>query len=166
MTKVEISKLVSIIYAHHNAPASEQQVELFRLEIMPSATLSEALEAVRRYYAGSTSGRWCTAGDVNAGIRQIRHERIPSPVDLEREAYRLGLTGVDAWLWQKACVFHASRGLLFAEASCRAVRELQSAPSDESKHTPKTHVKGSPTGEHPAPYHLPGSGSKTGRKEP
>lgn len=154
MTKVEISKLVSIIYAHHNAPASEQQVELYRLEILPNATLSEALEAVRRYYAGNVSGRWCSTGDVNAGIRQIRRERIPNPVDLEQEAYRLGLTGMDAWLWQKACVFNASRGLPFAEASSRAVRELQSAPSEESKHDPKTPVKGLPTGEHPAPYHL------------
>ena len=154
MTKVEISKLVSIIYAHHHAPASEQQVELFRLEILPNATLSEALEAVRRYYAGSTSGRWCTAGDVNAGIRRLRAERIPSPVDLEHEAYRLGLTGMDAWKWKKACVFNASRGLGFAAASRKAVTQLQSAPSVESKHAPKTHVKGSQTGEHPAPYFI------------
>lgn len=166
MTKVEISKLVSIILAHHNAPATEQQVELYRLEILPNATLSEALEAVRRYYVASTSGRWCTAGDINAAIRRLRAERIPSPAALEREAYRLGLTGMDAWKWKKACVFNASHGLGFAEASQKAVQELQSAPSVESKHTPKTHVKGSPTGEHPAPYHLLGSPFKNLRKEP
>ena len=166
MTKVEISKLVSIIYAHHNAPVPAQAVELFSLEVMPNASLSEALESVRRYYAASTSGRWCTAGDVNAGIRRIRAERIPSPLDLEQEAYRLGLTGMDAWKWKKACVFNASHGLEFVEASRKAVAELQSAPSVESKHAPKTHVKGAQTGEHPAPYHLLGSPLKNLRKEP
>lgn len=166
MTKVEISKLVSIIYAHHNAPVPAQAVELFSLEVMPNASLSEALESVRRYYAASTSGRWCTAGDVNAGIRRIRRERIPSPLDLEQEAYRLGLTGMDAWKWKKACVFNASNGLGFVEASRKAVAELQSAPSVESKHATKTHVKGSPSDEHPAPYHLLGSPLKNLRKEP
>ena len=166
MTKVEISKLVSIIYAHHNAQVPAQAVELFSLEVMPNASLSEALESVRRYYAASTSGRWCTAGDVNAGIRRIRADRIPSPVDLEQEAYRLGLTGMDAWKWKKACVFNASRGLGFAEASREAAAQLQSAPLVESKHAPKTHVKGSQTGEHPAPYHLLGSPLKNLRKEP
>lgn len=165
MTKVEISKLVSIIYAHHNAPVPAQAVELFALEILPNARLDEAMEAVRRYYAASTSGRWCTAGDVNAAIRRLRAERIPSPVDLEHEAYRLGLTGMDAWKWKKACVFNASNGLGFAEASRKAVTQLQSAPSVESKHAPKTHVKGSQTGEHPAPYHLLGSPLKNLRKE-
>lgn len=154
MTKVEISKLVSIIYAHHNAPASEQQVELFRLEIMPNATLSEALEAVRRYYARSTSGRWCSAGDVNAGIRQIRRETYPSELDLARQLDPLNLPPMQAWEARRRIIAGIREGLPLHEAASQAIRELQSAPAAESKHAPKTHVNGSPTGEHPAPYHL------------
>lgn len=166
MTKVEISKLVSIIYAHHNAPATEQQVELFSLEVMPNASLDEALEAVRRYYAGSTSGRWCSAGDVNSGIRQIRRETYPSELDLARQLDPLDLPPMQAWEARRRIIASIREGLPLHEASREAVAELQSAPTDESKHTPKTHIKGSPTGEHPAPYHLLGSLFKNLRKEP
>ena len=166
MTKVEISRLVSIIYAHHNAPASEQQVELFSLEIMPNATLSEALEAVRRYYARSTSGRWCTAGDVNSGIRQIRRETYPSELDIARQLDQLNLPPMQAWEARRRIIASVVEGLPLPAATRKAVAELQSAPTDESKHTSKTHIKGSPTGEHPAPYHLLGSPFKHLRKEP
>lgn len=152
MTKVEISKLVSIIYAHHNAPVPAQVVELFRLEIMPNATLSEGLEAVRRYYAGNVSGRWCSAGDVNAGIRAIRRETYPSELDLARQLDPLNLPPLQAWEARRRIIASVVEGLPLPAATRKAVAELQSAPTDESKHTPKTHIKGSPTGEHPAPY--------------
>lgn len=151
MTKVEISKLVSIILAHHNAPATEQQVELFSLEILPDATLSEALEAVTRYYAASTSGRWCTAGDVNSGIQQIRREWQPSEADICRQLDPLNLPPMQAWEARRRIIASICEGLPLPEAVSRAVHELQSAPDDKPKHAPKTPVKGSPNDGHPEP---------------
>ena len=101
LSKAEAAALLSIVNSHHgNAPWTDIQLESFYSELLPSMTVGEAREAVRRFYA-STPGGWCGSGHINAIVKRMRGESKPSEAQVEREAERLGLTGWDAWRYRR-----------------------------------------------------------------
>ena len=101
LSKAEAAALLSIINGHHgNAQWTDIQLESFHAELMPSMTVGEAREAVRRFYA-STQGRWCGSGDINRIVKQMRAESKPSEAQVGRESEAAGLTGMDAWRYRR-----------------------------------------------------------------
>lgn len=101
LSKAEAAALMSIVNSHHgNAQWTDIQLESFHSELMPSMTVGEAREAVRRFYA-STQGRWCGSGDINRIVKQMRAESKPSEAQIGREAEAAGLTGMDAWRYRR-----------------------------------------------------------------
>ena len=85
MTLKESTLVLAKIRVHHgNAPITDLEARTFHEELQSDATLPDALEAVRRFYASNDSGRWMLSGDVNAGIRAIQTARIPEEATIGR----------------------------------------------------------------------------------
>lgn len=102
LTNAETALLCAKINAHHgNAALDPLVVQTMQEEIRPDATLRECCEAVRRWYAANTTGRWMRAGDINAEIRKMRNDNKPSEAQIEAETRRLGLTEYQAWDYRR-----------------------------------------------------------------
>ncbi|RBQ00051.1 hypothetical protein [Bifidobacterium xylocopae] len=81
----ESTLVLAKIRAHHgNATITDLEARTFQEELRADATLADAMEAVRRFYADNTTGRWMGSGDVNAGIKVLRKSRIPEAAERER----------------------------------------------------------------------------------
>lgn len=113
MTPQESALVLAKINAHHgNAQATKLQAECFHEELAGFVTLPLALEAVREFYAGNTTGRWMGSGDVNAYARRLRAERLPSDADIERLADERGLSdGGERWQFRRSLLKALGRGL-------------------------------------------------------
>lgn len=137
LSKAEAAALLSIINAHHgNAQWTDIQLESFHAELMPSMTVGEAREAVRRFYA-STQGRWCGSGDINRIVKQMRAESKPSEAQIGREAEAAGLTGMDAWRYRRLRMLgnQPSKAVELArsQAPLRIGRNPEARPSDRGE---------------------------------
>ena len=137
LSKAEAAALLSIINSHHgNAQWTDIQLESFHSELMPSMTVAEAREAVRRFYA-STQGRWCGSGDINRIVKQMRAESKPSEAQIGRETERLGLTGMAAWRYRRTRMLGAqpSRAaeLARSQAPLRIGRNPEARTSDRGE---------------------------------
>ncbi len=97
----ESTLVLAKIRVHHgNAPITDLEARTFHEELY-EMTLQEALEAVRRFYADNSTGRWCGSGDINAIVRKLRNGAKPSEAQIGRECERLGLVGGQAWLYRR-----------------------------------------------------------------
>lgn len=137
LSKGEAAALLSIVNGHHgNAQWTDIQLESFRSELMPSMTVGEAREAVRRFYA-STQGRWCGSGDINRIVKQMRAESKPSEAQIGREAKAAGLTGWDAWQYRRLRMLgnQPSKAveLTRSQAPLRIGRKPEANPSDRGE---------------------------------
>ena len=98
LSKGEAAALLSLINAHHgNAQWDDVQLDAFHSDI----TAAEAREAVRRFYADNSTGRWCGSGDINGIVRKLRNGAKPSEAQIGRECERLGLVEDQAWLYRR-----------------------------------------------------------------
>lgn len=137
LSKAEAAALLSIVNGHHgNAQWTDIQLESFWSELMPSMTVAEAREAVRRFYA-STQGRWCGSGDINRIVKQMRAESKPSEAQIGRETERLGLTGMDAWRYRRTRMLgnQPSKAveLTRSQTPLRIGRKPESRPADRGE---------------------------------
>ena len=99
LSKGEAAALLSLINAHHgNAQWDDVQLDAFHSELRSDITAAEAREAVRRFYADNSTGRWCGPGDINAIVRKLRNGAKPSEAQIGE---RLGLVGDQAWLYRR-----------------------------------------------------------------
>lgn len=74
LSKGEAAALLSLINAHHgNAQWDDVQLDAFHSELRSDITAVEAREAVRRFYADNSTGRWCGSGDINGIVRKLRN---------------------------------------------------------------------------------------------
>ena len=74
LSKGEAAALLSLINAHHgNAQWDDVQLDAFHSELRSDITAAEAREAVRRFYADNSTGRWCGSGDINGIVRKLRN---------------------------------------------------------------------------------------------
>lgn len=97
----ESTLVLAKIRVHHgNAPITDLEARTFHDELY-EMTLQEALEAVRRFYADNSTGRWCGSGDINAIVRKLRNGAKPSEWQIGRECERLGLVEDQAWLYRR-----------------------------------------------------------------
>lgn len=97
----ESTLVLAKIRVHHgNAPITDLEARTFHEELY-EMTLQEALEAVRRFYADNSTGRWCGSGDINAIVRKLRNGAKPSEWQIGRECERLGLVEDQAWLYRR-----------------------------------------------------------------
>lgn len=102
LSRGEAAALLSLILSHHgNAQWDDVQLRAFHSELMPTLTVAEAQEAVRRFYAANGSGRWMGSGDVNMTVRRMRNERKPSEAQIAREAENARLNEDQAWLYRR-----------------------------------------------------------------
>ena len=137
LSKGEAAALLSIVNGHHgNAQWTDIQLESFHSELMPSMTVGEAREAVRRFYA-STQGRWCGSGDINRIVKQMRAESKPSEAQIGREAEAAGLTGWDAWRYRRLRMLgnqpSKAAELARSQAPLRIGRNPEANPSDRGE---------------------------------
>lgn len=102
LSKGEAAALLSLINAHHgNAQWDDVQLDAFYSELRSDITAVEAREAVRRFYADNSTGRWCGSGDINGTVRKLRNGAKPSEAQIGRECERLGLVEDQAWLYRR-----------------------------------------------------------------
>lgn len=102
LSKGEAAALLSLINAHHgNAQWDDVQLDAFHSELRSDITAVEAREAVRRFYADNSTGRWCGSGDINGIVRKLRNGAKPSEAQIGRECERLGLVEDQAWLYRR-----------------------------------------------------------------
>lgn len=94
LTLKESTLVLAKIRVHHgNAAITDLEARTFHEELRADMTLGEALEAVKRFYAGNDSGRWCGSGDVNAIVRRMRNDAKPSEAQIAEECEALGTGG-------------------------------------------------------------------------
>ena len=122
MTLKETTLVLAKIRAHHgNAPITDLEARTFHEELRADATLPDALEAVRRFYAGNDKGRWMLSGDVNAGIRAIRKARIPEQAEIGRLMDQAGIDSEHALAYRRRLIKAISLGQPVAQAHALAV---------------------------------------------
>ncbi len=98
----ESTLVLAQIRVHHgNAAITDLEARTFHEELRADMTRGEALEAVKRFYAGNDSGRWCGSGDVNAMVRRMRNESKPSESQIARECEARGLSEDEAWMYRR-----------------------------------------------------------------
>lgn len=102
LTLKESTLVLAKIRVHHgNAAITDLEARTFHEELRADMTLGEALEAVKRLYAGNDSGRWYGSGDVNAMVRRMRNESKPSEAQIARECEARGLSADEAWMYRR-----------------------------------------------------------------
>lgn len=102
LTLKESTLVLAKIRVHHgNAAITDLEARTFHEELRADMTLGEALEAVKRFYADSSTGRWCGSGDVNAIVRRMRNDAKPSEAQIAEECEARGLEGDRAWMYRR-----------------------------------------------------------------
>ena len=147
MTLKESTLVLAKIRAHHgNAPITDLEARTFHEELRADATLQDALEAVRRFYAGNDSGRWMLSGDVNAGIRAIRKARIPEQAQIGRLRDQAGIDSDHALAYRRQLIKAISLGQPVEKAHALAVdaahRQAIEAPSPAKPRKKRYHFAG------------------------
>lgn len=122
MTLKESTLVLAKIRAHHgNAPITDLEARTFHEELRADATLQDALEAVKRFYASNDSGRWMLSGDVNAGIRSIRKARIPEQAEIGQLMDQAGIDSEHALAYRRQLIKAISLGQPVDQAHALAV---------------------------------------------
>ena len=122
MTLKESTLVLAKIRAHHgNAPITDLEARTFYEELRADATLQDALEAVKRFYASNDSGRWMLSGDVNAGIRAIRKARIPEQAEIGQLMDQAGIDSEYALAYRRQLIKAISLGQPVDQAHALAV---------------------------------------------
>ncbi len=147
MTLKESTLVLAKIRAHHgNAPITDLEARTFHEELQADATLQDALEAVRRFYASNDSGRWMLSGDVNAGIRAIRKARIPEQAQIGRLMDQAGIDSEHALAYRRQLIKAISLGQTVEQAQALAVeaahRQAIEAPKTAKQRTKRYHFAG------------------------
>lgn len=133
LTIKESALVLAKINAHHgNMQLDQLTVQTFHEELRPDATVGECFEAVRRWYAANSQGRWMGSGDVNAEIGRMRNERKPSEAQIGREAEALGLDTDQAWAYRRQRML--GRGESEARQLAVASQPLALPPAKPKRH--------------------------------
>ncbi|RBP98473.1 hypothetical protein CRD60_00995 [Bifidobacterium aemilianum] len=137
----EATLVFANIRSHHgNAPFDDFEAQNFHSELNPSITFQEAIEAVRRFYS-SVSGRWMGAADVNAMVRSMHAERIPSEAEIGRLMDRSGLDLGECGrylAYRRTLISSIKRGMSVEQAAMLAVEaastlSIEPAPAKPRK---------------------------------
>lgn len=147
MTLKESTLVLAKIRAHHgNAPITDLEARTFHEELQADATLQDALEAVKRFYASNDSGRWMLSGDVNAGIRAIRKARIPEQAEISRLMDQAGIDSEHALAYRRQLIKAISLGQPVDQAHALAVeaahRQAIEAPTPAKPRPKRYHFAG------------------------
>lgn len=122
MTLKESTLVLAKIRAHHgNAPITDLEARTFNEELRADATLPDALEAVRRFYASNDTGRWMLSGDVNAGVRAIQTARIPDEATIGQLMEQAGISSEQALAYRRELIKDTSLGQPIQQAHALAV---------------------------------------------
>lgn len=132
LSMAEAALLLARINAHHgNAQVEDLQVQVFHDELRADMTMKDAVEAIRRFYANNSTGRWMGSGDVNAGVKKLRAERQPSDETIYQLTKGTNLNGNIHYL--QALRMGVSGGLSLTEAHENAQNTVkQIAPKREA----------------------------------
>lgn len=147
MTLKESTLVLAKIRAHHgNAPITDLEARTFHEELRADATLQDALEAVKRFYASNDSGRWMLSGDVNAGIRAIRKARIPEQAEIGQLMDQAGIDSEHALAYRRQLIKAISLGQPVEQAHALAVeaarRQAIEAPRTAKPRPKRYHFAG------------------------
>lgn len=130
MNRTETAQLVTAIYAHHHAQASEVDVNLFANELDPDMSITDAMEAVRRFYAENTTDRWMGSGDVNATVRRIIRKRIPDDATITSLIIKHDVPSERQWEFMRRLVRQSAKGVSLDKAIHSAVKAIEAKESD------------------------------------
>ena len=147
MTLKESTLVLAKIRAHHgNAPITDLEARTFHEELRVDATLPDALEAVRRFYAGNDQGRWMLSGDVNAGIRAIQTARIPDEATIGQLMEQADISSKQALAYRQTLIRKATQGMPIQQAHALAVeaahRQAIEAPKPAKPRKKSYHFAG------------------------
>jgi hypothetical protein len=143
----ESTLVLAKIRAHHgNAPITDLEARTFQEELRADATLSDALEAVKNFYAANTTGRWMLGGDVNAGMRAIRKKRLPEEAQIENLMAQASIDSDHALTYRRQLIKAMSMGQDITQAHALAVeashRLAVEAPKPDHKPKPEKQLTG------------------------
>ncbi|MCT6836472.1 MAG: hypothetical protein M3036_02305 [Bifidobacteriales bacterium] len=147
LTLKESTLVLAKIRAHHgNAPITDLEARTFHEELRADATLADAMEAVKRFYAANDQGRWMLSGDVNTGIRAIRRTRIPENALIGELMDRAGIDSDHALTYRRRLIKAIGEGRSLDQAHAIAVEASQrlviEAPRPKPKRRPVRHFIG------------------------
>lgn len=149
MTLKESTLVLAKIRAHHgNAIITDLEARTFHEELRKDATLPDALEAVKRFYAANDTGRWMLSGDVNAGVRAIQTARIPEEATIGQLMEQAGIRSEQALAYRRQLIKAISLGQPVEQAHALAVE----AAHRQAIEAPK------PAKQRPKRYHFAGRG--------
>lgn len=124
----ESTLVLAKIRAHHgNAPITDLEARTFHEELRADATLADAMESVRRFYADNETGRWMLSGDVNAGIRRIQAPRVPDATRIHELMEQDGIDIGDSRSipYKRTLIAQARQGVPIREARAKAIEAAQ-----------------------------------------
>lgn len=130
MNRTETAQLVTTIYAHHHAQASEVDVNLFANELDPDMSIRDAMEAIRRFYAENTTGRWMGSGDVNAAVRRMIRKRIPDDATITRLIIKHDIPAERQWEFMRRLIRQTAKGINLDRAIHSAVKVIEAKEGD------------------------------------
>ena len=130
MNRTETAQLVTTIYAHHHAQASEVDVNQFFNELDPDMSIRDAMEAVRCFYAENTTGRWMGSGDVNAAVRRMIRKRIPDDATITRLIIKYDIPSERQLEFVRRLVRQSAKGISFDAAVSSAVKVIEAKEGD------------------------------------
>ena len=139
LTLKESTLVLAKIRAHHgNAPITDLEARTFQEELRSDATLADAMEAVKRFYASNDQGRWMLSGDVNAGVRAIRKDRIPENAQIERLMDQAAIDSDHAFTYRRRLIKAIGEGKSLDQAHAIAVEASSRLVIEAPKPKPKT----------------------------
>lgn len=144
MTLKESTLVLAKIRAHHgNAPITDLEARTFNEELRADATLQDALEAVKRFYAANDTGRWMLSGDVNAGVRAIQTARIPEEATIGQLMEQAGIRSEQALAYRRELIKATKLGQPIQQAHNLAVeaarRQAIEAPKPAKPRSKRYH---------------------------
>ena len=139
LTLKESTLVLAKIRAHHgNAPITDLEARTFQEELRADATLADAMEAVKRFYAANNQGRWMLSGDVNTGIRAIRKDRIPENAQIERLMDQADIDSDHAFAYRRRLIKAIGEGRSLEQAHAIAVEASRRLVIEAPRPKPKT----------------------------
>ena len=88
-------------------------------------SIRDAMEAVRRFYAENTTGRWMGSGDVNAAVRRMIRKRIPDDATITSLIIKYDVPAERQWEFMRRLIRQTAKGANFDAAVSSVVKVIE-----------------------------------------
>ena len=93
-------------------------------------SIRDAMEAVQRFYAENTTGRWMGSGDVNAAVRRMIRKRIPDDATITSLIIKYDVPSERQLEFVRRIVRQSAKGTSLDKAIHSAVKAIEAKEGD------------------------------------